>query len=196
MSKLNTIFEPVIGSEAAGKLAASYDDITVVMSSTVKELRGVGLTPAQARRVMETVVAYRAIAASNAERVAQVRSPADVANLLMAEMSLLEREELRAVLLDTKNNVIRVVSVYSGNLNTAVVRVCEVFREAIRHNACSIIVVHNHPSGDPAPSTEDVRLTEQLVEAGKLLDIQLLDHLVIGRNHYVSMKERGLGFRY
>ncbi|MCB0149480.1 MAG: hypothetical protein KDE01_17755, partial [Caldilineaceae bacterium] len=82
-----------------------------------------------------------------------------------------------------------------GNLNTAVVRVGEVFREAIRANCASIIVVHNHPSGDPTPSPEDVRVTEQLVEAGRLLDIEVLDHLVIGRNRYVSLKERGLGFR-
>jgi DNA repair protein RadC len=89
----------------------------------------------------------------------------------------------------------RVVNVYAGNLNTAVVRVGEVFREAIRSNCASIIVVHNHPSGDPTPSPEDVRVTEQLVDAGRLLDIEVLDHLVIGRNRYVSLKERGLGFR-
>ena len=123
----------------------------------------------------------------------QVRSPADVANLLMLEMGLLEQEHLRAVLLDTKNVVLRVANVYAGNLNTAVVRVGEVFREAIRANCASIIVVHNHPSGDPTPSPEDVRVTEQLVEAGRLLDIDVLDHLVIGRNRYVSLKERGSG---
>jgi DNA repair protein RadC len=124
----------------------------------------------------------------------QVRSPADIANLLMLEMGLLEQEHLRTVLLDTKNYVLRVSTVYTGSLNTAVVRVGEVFREAIRVNCASIIVVHNHPSGDPTPSPEDVRVTEMLVDAGKLLDIAVLDHVVIGRNRYVSLKERGLGF--
>ncbi len=113
----------------------------------------------------------------------------------MLEVSLLEQEQMRAVLLDTKNNVLRVATVYTGSLNTAVVRIGEVFREAIRANCASIIVVHNHPSGDPTPSPEDVRVTEMLVEAGKLLDIAVLDHIVIGRNRYVSLKERGLGFK-
>ncbi len=112
----------------------------------------------------------------------------------MLEMGLLPQEHLRTVLLDTKNRVIRVVNVYAGSLNTAVVRVGEVFREAIRANSASIIVVHNHPSGDPTPSPEDVRMTEMLVDAGKLLDIEVLDHVVIGHNRYVSLKERRLGF--
>jgi DNA repair protein RadC len=109
-------------------------------------------------------------------------------------MGLLEQEHLRTVLLDTKNNVIRVVNVYSGSLNSAVVRVGEVFREAIRANCASIIVAHNHPSGDPTPSAEDVQVTRALSQAGKLLDIDVLDHIVISQNRYVSLKERGLGF--
>jgi len=88
-----------------------------------------------------------------------------------------------------------VTTVYSGSLNTTVVRVAEVSREAIRSNSAGFIVVHNHPSGDPTPSPEDVRVTEMLVEAGALLDISVLDHVVIGRNRYVSLKERGLGFK-
>jgi DNA repair protein RadC len=97
--------------------------------------------------------------------------------------------------LDTKNYIIRIVTVYKGNVNTAIVRVGELFRDAIRHNAASIIVVHNHPSGDPTPSPEDVRVTEMVVEAGKLNDIAVLDHLIFARNRYVSLKDRGLGFR-
>ena len=98
------------------------------------------------------------------------------------------------MLLDTKNYVTRIVDVYTGSLNAAVVRVGEVFRAAIRANAAAIIVVHNHPSGDPTPSPEDVRVTEMVVEAGRLLDIAVLDHLIIGRNRFVSLKERRLGF--
>jgi DNA repair protein RadC len=81
-----------------------------------------------------------------------------------------------------------------GSLNTSVVRIGELFRSAIRDNAAAFIVVHNHPSGDPSPSPEDVNVTRQIVQAGKLLDIELLDHVVIGRQKYVSLKERGLGF--
>lgn len=154
-----------------------------------------GIGTAKAAQIKAALELGRRLMATAPHERPQVRSPADVANLVMLEMGLLEQEHLRAVLLDTKNVVLRIANVYAGNLNTAVVRVGEVFREAIRANCASIIVVHNHPSGDPTPSPEDVRVTEQLVEAGRLLDIEVLDHLVIGRNRYVSLKERGLGFR-
>jgi DNA repair protein RadC len=124
----------------------------------------------------------------------QVKSPADAANLLMMEMGPLEQEHLRTMLLDSKNHVLKVQPVYIGSLNTASIRVGELFREAIRANAASLIVVHNHPSGDPTPSAEDVSVTHQIVAAGKLLNIDVLDHLVIGQQRWVSLKERGLGF--
>ena len=123
-----------------------------------------------------------------------VKSPADAANLLMMEMAVLEQEHLRTVLLDSKNQVLKVHTVYIGSLNTAVVRVGELFREAIRLNCAALIVAHNHPSGDPTPSAEDVYVTRQIVEAGKLLSIDVLDHLVICQARWVSLKERGLGF--
>lgn len=124
----------------------------------------------------------------------KIQSPSDVANLLMLEMGMLEREQVRVVLLDTKNNVQRTPVVYSGSLNAAVIRVGEIFTEAVRANSASLIVVHNHPSGDPTPSPEDVQVTKQIVAAGKLLQIDVLDHLIITRNSYVSLKERRLGF--
>jgi DNA repair protein RadC len=124
----------------------------------------------------------------------QVRSPADAANLLMGEMSVLEQEHLRVMLLDTRNRVLAVTTIYVGSLNTSVIRVNELFREAIRRNAAAIIVVHNHPSGDPAPSPEDVSVTRTILAAGKTLDIEVLDHLIIGNQRFVSMKERGLAF--
>jgi DNA repair protein RadC len=113
----------------------------------------------------------------------------------MAAMSLLSQEPLRTVLLDTRNRVISIPTVYIGSLNAAAVRVGEVFREAIRANSAAIVVVHNQPSSDPSPSPEDVQVTRQIVEAGSLLNIGVLDHLIIGRQRFVSMKERGLGFR-
>ncbi|MBA3947719.1 MAG: DNA repair protein RadC [Herpetosiphonaceae bacterium] len=125
----------------------------------------------------------------------QISSPADVAGLLMLEMSHLEQEHLRIVLLNTKNRVQKIHTVYVGTINSSAVRVGEVFKEALRQNSAALIVVHNHPSGDPTPSPEDVQVTRQLVEAGTLLDVQVLDHLVIGQGRWVSLKERGLGFR-
>lgn len=123
-----------------------------------------------------------------------IKAPADAAGLLMADMSFLEQEHLRVILLDTRNKVLGVHEVYQGSLNTSLVRVGELFREAVRRNAAAIIMAHNHPSGDPTPSPEDVAVTKAAVEAGKLLDIDVLDHLLIGMNRFVSLKERGLGF--
>jgi DNA repair protein RadC len=125
----------------------------------------------------------------------QIRSPADAANLVMLEMGLLEREELRVMGLDTKNKVSFVDTIYQGSLNTAVVRIAEVLRTPIVRQCAGMILVHNHPSGDPTPSPEDVRVTEMIQESSALFDIKLLDHLIIGLNRFVSMKERGLGFK-
>jgi DNA repair protein RadC len=101
---------------------------------------------------------------------------------------------LRVILLDTRNRVLEIVEVYQGSLNSSPVRVGELFKAAVRRNAAAIIVVHNHPSGDPTPSPDDVAVTRAIVQAGKLLDIDVLDHLVIGGGQCVSLKERGLGF--
>jgi DNA repair protein RadC len=123
----------------------------------------------------------------------QVRSPEDVYALLI-DMGFLSQEELRTLLLDSKNRVIRIPTIFVGSVNTSVFRTGDLFREAVRAGCASVIVVHNHPSGDPSPSPEDVAVTRQIVEAGKLLNIDVLDHLIIGQTRYVSLKERGLGF--
>ncbi len=109
-------------------------------------------------------------------------------------MSALEQEHLRVLLLDTRNRVLDIVEVYQGSVNTSQVRVGEVFKAAIRRNATAVVIVHNHPSGDPTPSPDDLAVTRACVQAGKLMDVEVLDHLVIGQGRYVSMKERGLGF--
>jgi DNA repair protein RadC len=124
----------------------------------------------------------------------QITSPVDVANLLMLEMGSLEQENLRTLLLDTKNRVLDSPTIYVGNVNSSIIRVSEIFREAVRQNATALILAHNHPSGDPTPSPEDVEVTRSVVEAGALLGIEVLDHLVIGHQRFVSLKERGLGF--
>ena len=180
----------------AERLLAQFGGLAGLAQASLDELCAAhGMGEAKATQLKAALELGRRLLATAPHEHPQVRSPADVASLLMIEMGLLEQEHLRVVLLDTKNHVLRVATVYTGSLNTAVLRVGEVFREAIRANCASLIVVHNHPSGDPTPSPEDVRVTEQLVEAGKLLDIDVLDHVVIGRNRYVSLKERGLGFR-
>lgn len=109
-------------------------------------------------------------------------------------MSHLEQEHLRVVILNTKNYVLKISTVYIGSINSSAVRVGEIFKEALKQNAAAIIVTHNHPSGDPTPSSEDVAVTREIVDAGKLLGVDVLDHLVIGQGRWVSLRERGLGF--
>lgn len=179
----------------AERLLTHFDGMAGIAQATFEELTQVhGIGPAKAAQLQSSLELGRRMLVSAPGSRLQVQTPADVANLLMMEMGLLEQEQLRTVLLDTKSFITRIVEVYTGSLNTAVVRVGEIFRPAIRANAAAIIIVHNHPSGDPTPSPEDVRVTEMAVEAGRLLDINVIDHLIIGRNRFVSLKERRLGF--
>jgi DNA repair protein RadC len=128
------------------------------------------------------------------EELPTVHSPADAANLVMHRMSSLEQEELHVMLLDTRNQVLGIDQVYRGSVNSSQVHVAELFKTAIRRNTPNVIIMHNHPSGDPEPSPDDVAVTRAFVEAGKLLDIKVLDHLIIGNGRFVSLKERRLGF--
>ena len=124
-----------------------------------------------------------------------IRSPADAVRLFVPEMVGLEHEQMRVLLLNTKNQAMGQSLIYQGSVHTTVIRVAEIFREAIRRNGVAIVVAHSHPSGDPTPSPEDVAVTREIVQSGKLLDIDVLDHLVIGDpNRWVSLKERALGF--
>ncbi len=154
--------------------------------------RGIG--PAKAAQVKAAIELGRRLSIATPEERPALNSPDDAAAVVMYEMSALEQEHLRVLLLNTRNQLIRIVEIYHGSLNASLIRIGEVFRDAVRSNAAGIIVVHNHPSGDPSPSPEDVAVTRAIVQAGQLLDIEVLDHLVIGKNRYVSMKSRGLGF--
>lgn len=123
-----------------------------------------------------------------------ITSPKDAYEILKGFLEPLDHEELWVAVLDTRNRVMALVSLYRGSVNSSQIRVAEVFRKAILENAPAIVLAHNHPSGDPSPSPDDIAITKELVKAGKLLDIQVLDHLVIGQDRFVSLKERDLGF--
>ena len=144
-----------------------------------------------ARRLEWAIELARRLATARAEPGWRVRSPADVGERLLPVMRHLEREELRTLLLNTKNVVTASQTVYVGNLAGSSVRVGEVFRDAVRRQAAAIVVVHNHPSGDPTPSADDLRITGELAQAGRLLDIELLDHVVIGADGWVSLRSLG-----
>ena len=123
-----------------------------------------------------------------------INSPADAAALVQHEMSLLEQEYLKVIVLNTRNHVLDIVEITHGSVNSSQVRVAEVLRPAVERNSPAIIVVHNHPSSDPTPSPDDIKITQAIREAGKPMDIELLDHLIIAKGSYVSLKEKRLGF--
>jgi DNA repair protein RadC len=179
----------------AQRLLSNYGGLAGLHRMSFSELVAVkGLGMAKAAQLKAAFEIGRRLTLALPEERHTVKSPDDAARLLMLEMGSLEQEHLKAIILNTKNQVLKTHLIYVGSLNSASVRVGELFREAIRLNAAAIIVAHNHPSGDPTPSPEDVSVTRQMVEAGKLLNIDVLDHLVICQARYVSLKERGLGF--
>jgi len=158
----------------------------------LEALRGVGV--ARAGQLTAAFELGRRLLADWPSGRFSVRGPHDVADRLVLQMGRLEREELRVVLLNTKNVVLAMPTVYQGNVSTALVRVGELFRDAVRQHAAGLILVHNHPSGDPSPSPDDLHLTAESIAAGRLLDVPVLDHLIIGHDAYVSLRDRGISF--
>lgn len=179
----------------ASRLLVDFKGVAGLHRAPFEEVRrqhGVGTAKAaQIKAALELGIRLRQ---ESPDEKPAVHSPADVFSLIGYHLSALEQEELHVVLLDTRNRLIETIPVYRGSLNSSQVRVGELFREAIRRSANAIIVVHNHPSGDPTPSPEDVAVTRAIIQAGKLLDIDVLDHLVIGGGKFVSLKERNLAF--
>ena len=168
----------------AGLAKASFSDLS--------QIRGV--STAKTAQLKAALELGRRLLLTSPDSRPQITSPVDAANLLLLDMGSLEQENLRTLLLDTKNRVLASPTVYVGNVNSSIIRVAEIFRDAVRHNATALIMAHNHPSGDPTPSPEDIQVTRSVVEAGFLLGIEVLDHLIIGHQRFVSLKERGLGF--
>jgi DNA repair protein RadC len=163
--------------------------------ATVVELcRLPGIGPDRAARLKAACELHRRLAYLDLGQRLQIRSPADAVKLLQAEIGHADQEHLVTLILNTKNRLLKLHTVYVGSLNTSVVRVGEVFREAIRLNAAAILVAHNHPSSDCTPSSEDILVTRQIVDAGKLLDLEVLDHVIVSATSYASLRERGLGF--
>jgi DNA repair protein RadC len=195
---LTELLAAVIGGqrqiEIAAALLGQFDgDIRRLYTAHPTELATVkGISQATAARIKAALNLGLRLNIPDAERPA-INSPADAAALVQYEMSLLEKEHLRVLLLDRRNRVLDTEEIYQGSVSSSQVRVGEVLRPAIKQLASAIIVVHNHPSGDPTPSPDDVAVTRAIVQGGKLLDVEVLDHLVIGQGRWISLKERGLG---
>ena len=174
---------------------ARFDGLTGLARASGLELEGLpGIGNAKATQLQAAFELGRRLLADWPTARWAVRSPRDVADRLVLQMGRLEREELRVVVLNTKNVVLRVATAYQGNVSASLVRVGELFRDAVRLTGSGVILVHNHPSGDPTPSPDDLHLTAEALAAGRLLDIAVLDHLVIGHDAFVSMRDRGIAF--
>ncbi|UHA74360.1 RadC family protein [Paenibacillus sp. 481] len=170
--------------------AGALRDLADMTLTELTQIKGIGL--AKAIQLKAGIELGRRLARSQHNEAIVIKRPADAAQLVMESMRLYKKEHFVCLFLNTKNRVIAQETITIGILDASLVHPREVFRAAIKQGSASIVCVHNHPSGDPTPSSEDVALTRRLVEAGELVGIEVLDHLVIGDNQYVSLKERGL----
>jgi DNA repair protein RadC len=178
----------------AQELLEQYGGLHGVAGAGIDDLLGFdGLGRARILRLKAAFeLGKRSVTRERENRITKIRSPEDVAELLAPELDGLDREHFKAVLLDTKNGVIRIVTVAVGSLNAALVHPREIFKAAVRVSAAGIIMVHNHPTGNPEPSNEDADLTMRFARCGELMGIELIDHIIIGGGRFVSMRERDL----
>ncbi|MDR5586140.1 MULTISPECIES: DNA repair protein RadC [Clostridium] len=165
-----------------GILEASLDDITSIKG--IKEGKA-----SQILALAELFKRFRTF--KSVDRDVKIMCPNDLATLINGEMSLLKQEILKVIFLNTKNIVIGTKDVFKGSLNTSIVHPREIFKEAINKSSAKIIIAHNHPSGDPTPSKEDKNITLRIKECGEIMGIELLDHIIIGKNNFISLKEKG-----
>ncbi|WP_306999850.1 RadC family protein [Lederbergia panacisoli] len=178
--------------QLANRLLTQFDGLMWLKDAALEEMTNLkGIGEAKAVQIAAAVELGRRISNLSYDERYVIRSPEDGANYCMNDMRFLSQEHFVCLYLNTKNQVIHRQTIFIGSLNASIVHPREVFKEAIRRSAASIICLHNHPSGDPAPSREDIEVTKRLVECGKMIGIELLDHLIIGDKKYVSMKEKG-----
>ncbi len=178
--------------DLANKLLTHYQGISCLANYSVEELqqiKGIGLAKSTQLKAVAELSKRLMIAGANLKKIS---SPQDVAELLIPKIGYGYQEKFLVVALDTKNQIIGVKEIFKGSLNTSIVHPREVFRYVIKKAAASIIIAHNHPSGDLSPSLEDINLTKKLVSVGKIVGIEVLDHLIIGKQRYSSLKEKNL----
>jgi DNA repair protein RadC len=177
--------------ELATKLLIKYGGLSGLISADFHELSAeYGLGLAKTAQLKAALELGKRLSMQQPSKRFQIRSADDAANVVRMEMMFLDHEEMHILVLDTKNQLVELIKRYKGTVNSSVLRSAEIFRPAIVRNCPNVIICHNHPSGDPTPSPEDIDVTQQLVEAGKLLDIDVLDHLIIGNPRYVSLKQK------
>lgn len=178
--------------QLSNRLLTSFEGLRLLKAASLEEMTAIkGIGTAKAIQVLAAVEIGRRVANLEYEDRYVIRSPEDGANYVMNDMRFLSQEHFVCLYLNTKNQVIHKQTIFIGSLNASIVHPREVFKEAFRRSAASIICIHNHPSGDPSPSREDIEVTKRLAECGKIIGIDVLDHLIIGENKFVSLKEKG-----
>lgn len=178
--------------QLANRLLTQFGGLLWLKEAALEEVMSLkGIGKAKAVQIAAAVELGRRISNLSYDDRYVIRSPEDGANFVMNDMRFLTQEHFVCLYLNTKNQVLHRQTIFIGSLNASIVHPREVFKEAFRRSAASIICFHNHPSGDPSPSREDIEVTKRLVECGKIMGIEVLDHLIIGDNKYVSMKEKG-----
>jgi DNA repair protein RadC len=176
--------------DLANKLLSKYGGLPGLVRADFRELcTEHGMGGAKSAQVKAALEIGRRLASAQVDTRYRISTPADAANLVMLDMAYLDTEQIRILLLDAKGQLVEKASLYQGTANSSVLRAAEVFRPAVIRNCPGLILCHNHPSGDPTPSKEDIETTRQLVEAGRILDIELVDHIIIGHQRFVSLKE-------
>ncbi len=178
--------------DLSNRVLMHFEGIHLLQNAAVQELTAIkGIGPAKAVYILAAIELGKRISSYRSNERFVVRSPEDGAEYVMEEMRILHQEHFVALYLNSKNEVIHQQTLFIGSLNSSIVHPREVFREAVRRSAASIICIHNHPSGDPTPSQEDIHVTRRLVESGKMIGIDILDHIIIGDRKFISLKEKG-----
>jgi DNA repair protein RadC len=179
--------------ELSQRILTEFKSLGALGVSTLEELLEIdGIGEAKAAKVLASLELGKRLSRASPTVRRTIESPQDVVEVLMPGMRYLDREHFKALILNTKNQILRIVNVSVGSLNSSVVHPRELYKMVIRHNGAAVIVAHNHPSGDPTPSTEDIILTKRLIKAGRILGIELLDHIILGDGHFVSLKKKKL----
>lgn len=181
-----------IDDTTAKELLIEFGGINLLKESTIEELTSIkGIGEGKSSQLQAAVELGKRINQYKPNKYYVIRSPKDAADYIMEEMRMLNQEHFVVLFLNTKNQVIHRQTLFIGSLNASIVHPREIHREAIKRSAASIIVAHNHPSGDPSPSQEDIHVTRRLVESGKIIGIEVIDHIIIGNRRFVSLKEKG-----
>lgn len=176
------------------KIITELDGLNGILNASMKEMTKIkGVKEAKASQILAIAELFKRFNTYKSfNKIKRINSPKDVANMLYGEMGTDNQEVLKLITLNTKNEVVKIKDIFKGSLNSSLVHPREIFNEAIKNSAASIIICHNHPSGDPTPSSEDINFTTRINESGKIIGINLIDHIIIGRNNYVSLKEKGI----